>query len=109
MTLPKQFRLIDPIGDSCCATPGNLRQGVCNGTPIDGGWECVICGRFWIGKGKDPYLSGPLETATEFGEKFMEAGNAVIREGKHLCLTNVLGRMALKDLDGTKRLLSKSH
>ncbi len=107
--LPHQWREIND-GDECCNIDQNLKQGVdYDGSLIDGCWICSICNKVWAGNGKheseDKYLRHRLETPTEFGMAFMSACDDIIKEGKNLRLNVVLGRMAFKDLDGTKKLL----
>jgi hypothetical protein len=93
--------------DECCTNQQNLKQGVDNdGSLIDGCWVCSVCKKIWIGNAvDDEYLKHPLETLTEYGLAFMSACDDVIKEGKHLQLNVVLGRMSFKDLEETKKLL----
>jgi len=96
--IPEQFRTISP-DDKCCSIPENLKPGIdYDGSIIDGAWVCTVCGKEWTGRGKDEYLDHELRTLTDFGKQFMDAMDNVIREGKHLNLTNVVGRMAYKDM-----------
>ena len=106
--LPEQWRKMS-VEDKCCSIPENLNHGIdYDGSIIDGGWICSVCDKHWVGKGKNEFLNHELETPTEFGKAFMAASDDVIREGKHLNLTNVIGRMAFKDLDGTKAFFNQS-
>ena len=106
MKLPEQFREMATT-DVCCSKPENLLAGKdYDGGIIDGAWTCKVCGRNWFGNGKDELCNHPLRTMTEFGEAFFWAMDDVMREGKHLELQIVLGRMAFKDRSGLERMLA---
>lgn len=101
--LPKQFRKIS-LDDKCCSISKNLKPGIdYDGSIIDGAWVCSVCGKEWTGKGKDEYLNHELQTLTDFGKQFLNALTDVIKEGKHLNISIVVGRMAYKDMSGNKK------
>lgn len=93
MLLKNQWRKMDS-SDICCNNPNNLLQDKnYDGSLIDGGWICSVCGKNWVGNGKNEYLDHPLETLTKYGENVLKAINDVILERKHLCLKNVFLKM----------------
>jgi len=94
--LPDQWRTISPE-DKCCSISENLKPSInFDGSVIDGVWICSVCGLDWYGKGKGEYLDHKLRTLTEFGKNFIESMDDVMKEGKHLSLPNVIGKMEYK-------------